>query len=170
MKINDLLQERYLNLLDRSQKEPFYNEIERQLELSYKAVPGGLGRLNKDDLLNQGLWKLVKRNDSIVAGSLYRESNGRKIRLVFSDGSSVGKHELLRLLRADVYMGRSWVEASEPLETCLIKLGAQQIPAEHAQKLLNVKFDKIHADGVHYDRIIDGKISTKIVLGSINQR
>ena len=48
------------------------------------------------------------------------------------------------------------------------KHGAIPIPAEVAQQLLEDKpFIKIHDDGFHYDRYIDGEVHTKIMVGII---
>jgi hypothetical protein len=169
MKIQDLfLIERVVNIFSAEDKEKIYDEIRKMLEITYEKVPGGLGDINHISLITApGIWKIIKRNKSITAGVLYRDHFGRKIRLVFYNNTQDGKKDLIKILFDDSTLNRSWVECSDPLESCLLKLGIAKIPASKAEELLDTKIDKIHADGYHYDRTINGKSGTKILLGTL---
>jgi hypothetical protein len=116
-------------------------------------------------ILDSGKWKLVKRGDEITAGVLYRDLNGNKIRLVFSDGTPRGKADIKKILQDDLIHGRSWVEASGPLEKYLLSIGAPKVKATAAAKILGRDILEIDDDSFHYKRNINGKILTKIIIG-----
>lgn len=128
---------------------------------------------NIEDLVHTpGLWKVVRKGGKLVAGIIYKDTDhGRKIRLVFYDGTPEGKTALKRIIMEDVKHNRSWGEISGPLETCMIRLGAKMVDNHQVHKFLNVpesNIKKLHADGHHYDREVAlGVIKTQVLLGNL---
>jgi hypothetical protein len=147
MKIKELLQERVINVFDAGSKRSMFAIIEPMLQSTYQDI-GGLGTVDIENLVQTpGLWKIIRKGTEIVAGVLYRDSKGNKIRLVFRNGTPEGKAELKKILQDDLRLARSWVEVSGPLEKYLTKIGARKIPASEAGEILGAKIDSIHDDG-----------------------
>lgn len=159
------LLEHVVNLFDKDHKKKFLDKILPLIKRTYQNL-GGIDNVNfRKLILDSGKWKLVKRGDEITAGVLYRDLNGNKIRLVFSDGTPRGKADIKKILQDDLIHGRSWVEASGPLEKYLLSIGAPKVKATAAAKILGRDILEIDDDGFHYKRNINGKVLTKIIIG-----
>lgn len=128
------------------------------------------------------MWKLIRRGESIVAGSFYKDKSGRKRVAVFTDGTPEGKAGLAMMVRED--FDRAFNETSGPLLRFMIKevgldfMKKYVISRENAAKLLAP--DQIHnieADdpelALHpyfadylYQRDIGGEMHTKVMFGT----
>lgn len=172
MKFSQFLEERYVNLFTKDSREKIKSEVWYMLHQTYGEL-GGLMGANIDDLVRTpGLWKTVKKGGKTVAGIIYRDTDfGRKIRLVFYDGTPEGKAALKKIIMEDVQRNRSWGEISGPLETCMLRLGAKMVDNRQVHKFLKVPESSIvkrHADGHHYDReVAPGVIKTQVLLGNL---
>lgn len=169
MKVFELLTEHVINAISKEQKIELIDDVWDLIENTYKSIGRNIEGFSKDNLVSTpGIWKLIKKSGKLVAGVLYKDRNGRKIRLVFQNGTPEGKLELKKLLSDDIKLERAWVEVSGPLEKVLINLGMKHIPSDKAEKLLGQKISKYHDDGYHYEReVLPGKIKTQSIMGFI---
>lgn len=167
MRASELLYERVINAMSKEQKEQLIDNVWDLINQTYKAIGRNIEGFSKDNLVNTpGIWKIIKRDNKLVAGILYKDYYGRKIRLVFQDRTAAGKAELKKLLSDDIKFGRSWLEVSGPLEKVLLDLGMKHIPSKNAEKYLKANIKSFHADGIHYDREVrPGEIKTQSLMG-----
>lgn len=139
-----------------AEKRHWLNQGVRELlYLTYNDL-GGLKNLD-DYHLDQtpGSWKIISRdNDIPVAGIIYRDHLGNKVRLVFHDGTPEAKEQLKAMLAYD--LGRdAWVEASGPLAKFLLSIRVRTLGPGMAECIFNVNVNRV-GDAGFYTRIIDG--------------
>lgn len=170
--------ESFVNLYSEDPKmnkfDQFKDEVYEILEKSYEPVGGILGVSNPDDIVSEGnFWKLFRKSGKIIACAIYKLSgNKRKMKYLGTDGTREGKDALNKIIADDIRLidRGSWIESSHAVERKFQKMGATPIPAEVVKILMPGKeFVKIHEDGFHYDRVINGVTVTKIAFGNVNQ-
>ena len=170
------LSEHFINILDnRSEKEKYLNEVSAIILNSYDKIGGRPTHDITDYLDDKYFWKLVKKNDKIVAAAIYKfDGENRKYNVVGTDGSSEGKAALFSIFKEDIELFErgAYGEASGATEHILVdKLGAKRISNKTAQYLLKNKFNKqvisLNPDGYHYTRMINGKSVEKVMIGNI---
>ena len=154
MRFEQVLNERFVNVFTPEDKEAYMDEVWNLLELTYAEIGGLMGAGKENLAKTPGIWKLVRKNNKIVAGILYRDLAGRKIRLVLHDDSEQGRNWVKKILKDDIALGRSWGEVSGALEHVMMKLGAKPIPAVKAEEILGKPLQKIESDGYHYRRLV----------------
>lgn len=168
---NQFICERFVNIFDSNNKEQYLDEVWNLLQIAYKIIGGFQSVTSKNELLNTaGLWKLVRKDNKIIACTLYKDQFGKKCYAVASDSTFDGKKALLKILEEDLKFDRSWYEVSGKLESIMKKHKAYPIPVDIAEKILN-KTGKIllskNTDGYHYTRLINGNPHEKIMFGKI---
>ena len=166
------INEKVINLFQPEDMHKYADEVWNILQKSYAKVPGGfLTAKNVEDLINKTwLWKLVKKDNKIIALKLYKFSKGgRKAIAGGTDGSIDGKKELLKIMHDDINLKdrKSWAEASGATEVHLTRLGAIPIPNKYASELLDKEILSYDPDGYHYIRTISGIPTRKIMMGNI---
>ncbi|TFG96267.1 hypothetical protein E4H12_11455 [Candidatus Thorarchaeota archaeon] len=169
MKLYEILTERFVNLVSPQQREPYANVVWDMIRDTYSNHTSGLGSgTNISDLLRTpGIWKLAVRDNDVKGGAIYREHRGRKLRLVFHDGTSEGKIEMKRVMTDDIARGRAWGEFSGPLEKVMLQLGGKPVPNDLASKILGKPIAKLDTDGFHYWRSVGGnKFKREIIIGN----
>lgn len=168
MKFDQLLNERFVNVFTPEDKQKYMDELWELLELTYAEI-GGLMGASKSDLISApGIWKLVRKEGKIIAGILYRDLAGRKIRLVLHNNSEQGKDWVKKIIKDDIALGRSWGEVSGALEKVMMKLGAKPISNVHAEEVLGQPVKDLHKDGFHYTRDVGGGVEKEqIILGNL---
>ena len=177
MRANEFIKESYVNVWTPEDKMSLIDEIIPLLRKSYEAVKGGLGKIDIDNLVNTpGLWKLVRRNGKIIAGKLYKDFKGRKVRLTLHDGSREAKDEIHNIMQTDMDRGRSWTEASGAVEHLLLKKGGKPRPNVEAPMILKRPGSEFRYedpetgenDGVHYWRDVgDGNVKRLVIIGNV---
>lgn len=169
MKLKDLLFERYINIYDKNEMKKYIDVVWDMMQKSYEYAGGFHSADDKEDLIKKSdMWKLVKKDDKIVAGKLYKFQNGRKVFASGSDGSVVGKQFIKKIYQDDAKTKRCWGEFSGKTELMMIKYGAEKIPNKYAQGLLgdNKIINSYDSDGYHYTRTFSGNNYKKIMLGN----
>ena len=177
-KINEsIINEHFTNIVindeDKTKLDEYKDVVYDILQKAYEPIGGILGCDNVDMLVNDSdFWKLFTRNGKVYACVIYTfKRGGRKLMYCGTDGTPEGKKALYTIIKDDLRLidRKAWAEVSGAMEHIYIdKHGAIPIPAEVAQQLLEDKpFIKIHDDGFHYDRYIDGEVHTKIMVGII---
>lgn len=165
--------EAYKNLFKPSDKEQWAEEVYALLEKSYAPIGGlaGRGFKNKEDMIkNIPMWKLVIREDKVVAVVMYKDKGGRKSVAVGTDGSSTGKKELMHMMKEE--FTRSFSERSGPALKFTDKhfpalVKKYSIPAKEVEKYLPGKeIRMIKGEKFKYERQIGGKWTAKQLMGT----
>lgn len=168
--------ESFVNLYKEDPKmndfDKYKDEVYDILEKSYAPVGGMLGIDNPTELVDEAnFWKLWRENGKIIAAAIYKIKNGRrKLAYLGSDGTERGKAMLTKILSDDIRLldCKMWIETSHGVEKKMARMGATPIPAHVVKDLMPHKhITKIHDDGFHYDREINGTLVTKITYGNV---
>lgn len=170
MRFHEILTETYINVMNPKDKQKYASQVWDILQQSYASLPGGFASAaTVDELIEKSwLWKLVKKNDKIVAVQIYKDQYGRKGIAGGTDGSALGKEELTKIIIDDIKLNRSWAEVSGAPERIMTKLGANPIPNTLAAMLTGKEILDLNTDGYHYTRLIAGKPYEKIIFGTVN--
>lgn len=168
MRFQQILNERFVNVFAPEDKQAYMDELWELLELTYAEI-GGLMGASKGDLISApGIWKLVRKDGKIIAGILYRDMAGRKIRLVLHNNTPQGKDWVKKIIKDDVALGRSWGEVSGPLEKVMTKLGARPVSNINAEEILGQPVKELLPDGFHYIRDVGGGVhKEQVILGNL---
>ena len=165
-----LITERFINLFDKKDIEPYLPQIWDIMQRTYEPIGGFKTAQTPEELLDKTyLAKLVRKNGKIVAASLYSDKYGRKAIATGSDGSNEGKTAVKQMYFEDVKMGRAWGEFSGKPEELLLRYGGIPIPNEYAEEILGKKILSKDPDGFHYTRIINGEPITKMIIGNVKK-
>jgi hypothetical protein len=175
--------ERFVNLFKPNDKEQYADVVWDMLQKSYESIGGikGSGFRSKEDMVkNIPMWKLVRRNGEIVAGSMYKDKDGRKGVASFTNGTPEGKQGLMMIKKED--FSRAYFEMSKSALGFSAKtLGIDFLvknawtKEEAAKKLKKELFD-VPASDSHvkkfpelvpymYQRELGGKLETKVLFG-----
>lgn len=170
MRFKEFLIETYINVIRPKDKRKYASQVWDILQNSYASLPGGFATAATiDELIEKSwMWKLVKKNDKIVAVQIYKDQYGRKGIAGGTDGSYTGKIELNKIIIDDIKLNRSWAEVSGAPEHIMTKLGASPIPNTLAATLTGKEILSLNDDGFHYTRLIAGKPYEKIIFGTVN--
>jgi hypothetical protein len=87
------------------------------------------------------MWKLVRKDNKILACMLYKDKNGRKMVAVGSDGSLEGKEALKKMFMEELKLQRSYGEISGPALKFVMKFFENElknvlVPAEKVKEIL----------------------------------
>lgn len=183
---SDNLNETYINLIgdkSKSEKEKYKDIVFELLQQSYAKIGGiaGSGFNDPDDMIkNIPFWKLCKKSGKIVAGKMYKDSNGRKSVAAFTDGTPIGKAALADITKNEFDRGMGEVSAAmlgftikhngidkvkhaaktvDQAEKILGKKLSREIEPEYSEKYPQLK-------DYFYSREIGGEMHTKILLGT----
>lgn len=171
MRLTTLLNEHYVNAVTKKEKEQYAQDVWDMLQAAYKQIGGihGSGFESTDDMVDKiPFWKMVRRNGKIIAVQMYKDSGGRKMVAMASDGTREGKEELAKILKHD--FERSYGEVSDAAEKFVMKHFPEafktfRIPATVAGRILGKEVVP-SKDGYHYTREIGGQHHEKIMLGT----
>lgn len=183
------LNEHYVNVFTPEDKEKYIDDVYRLIEYSYKDIGGAKG-LSKDELMEDGVFfKLVRKNNKIVACAVYSyrsaatsnvsffdpKRDERKIKYVAQDGSDEGKAAVKTIMHDDIVRPERgfWGEVSGKVEQMYMRRGAVPIPNTIAVQVLRdfkkKPIDKLDPDGYHYWRPVGGgKSIRKMMVGNAN--
>lgn len=181
--------ERFVNVIDDKEKEPYLDLVWDMIQTSYKPLGGikGSGFSSKEDMFNNiPFWKIAKKNGKVVAVVLYKDKGGRKRVAAGTDGSVEGKDMLARIMKDDLTQQRSYAEVSGPSLKFIIKkygagLSKHIILPSEAEKILGVKLEypvpkddkevvanpELHK--YFYIRDVNGIPLTKLMMGTPGQ-
>lgn len=161
-----------LNPRHNSFREKYRNSFHDILRNSYKGIGGygGHGHGTKQeseaihkDISDASFIKATKRNDTITHVSLYKDSHGRKLIAVGSNGTEQGKKDFYSTSKDDLKMKRSWGEVSGALEHIQTKSGFPKVKSLHAGKLLNKPVTR--TGEYSYKRKIGDHDHEKVIMG-----
>jgi len=180
----ELLSERYINAFSNKEKEIYKNDVWKMIQAAYAPIGGHKGKefASPDTMVRMvPMWKLVKKNNIIVAAALYKDSGGRKRIAIATDGSDEGRMEIRKLVADD--FSRSFVEVSGPSFFSMSKHLGDDFLVKYAKT--RAQAHKILGDQLFtpdptdpmvvktpalakymYSRMIGGHKHTKIMLGT----
>jgi hypothetical protein len=165
---NKLLLERYVNITDSADKRKYGQLVWNMIQDSYKKIGGYKGATSIDELItSSNLWKLVRRDNKIIAVCVYKDLKGRKLIAAGTDGSDEGKKALNDLWIEDLKLNRTWAEVSDVVEHIKLTHGFKPIPNKYAAEILNKEILNLNPDGIHYTRLIGGVPYEKAIVGKI---
>lgn len=171
----NLLNERYLNLFTAEEKRPYVDEVWNLIQNAYSYAGGikGGGFESKEAMIEKiPFWKLVKKDNKIVAVRLYKDKAGRKAVAAATDKSELGSNLYKKISKED--LERSWVEVSDKaLQSLKQSLGDLFFDYAIPVKIVKQKLpdDDIQAiDEYYYKRKIGNDWITKIALGNPNAK
>jgi len=189
MKLTEILIERVVNLLGNDpQKADYVDVVWDMITKSYARIGGihGKGFSTKEDLINNiPFWKLVRKDNNIVAAAFYRDKLGRKRVAVATNGTDQGKQALASIMAED--FDRAYFEVSDPSLGFMIKqvgVGFAEQYARSFEQAQGITKDELHpvpANDPHvvkypslannfYQRNIGGHMHTKIMLGTAGNK
>ena len=183
------LNESYVNCFG-DDRNKYVDDVIRILQTAYASLGGVKGLDNPKELLEDDIFfKLVRRNNKIVACAVYKfknprnskvsffdpKRNERKLKYIGSDGSAEGNQGVRDIMREDITRPERgfWAEISTPkLEHMYIESkGAVPIPNRIAKDILasiGKKVIKLDDDGYHYWRLIGESPLRKMLIGNAN--
>lgn len=167
------LNERYITLTDNINMNKYIDVVWDMLQATYKDIGGFLTAKSKNELIKKSsLWKLVRKNNKIVAVAIYTSKHGgRKLIAVAADGTSIGKDALYSIIREDIKMmtqRQAWAEVSGKMEYLYNKFGGVVVPSKYIQDILRGKEISNQKSDGHYSRYIKGTPHEKIIFGWID--
>jgi hypothetical protein len=130
---------------------------------------GNLYGAQIEDLIETpGSWSLVESDGCFVAGIIFRQFKGRKMRLVLHNDTREGKDTLKKLLVDEFLSGRCWGECSGHLERVLREHNVSTIPNTRAAAILGKDIVKLDPDGMHYEReVFPGTVKREMLFGAV---
>jgi hypothetical protein len=166
----NLLLERYINLFNKEEIEPYIEDIWSIMQSTYEPIGGFKTANTPEELLNK-VWlaKLVRKNNKIIAAALYKDKYGRKAIAAGSDGTTEGKNAVKKIIEEDVKQNRSWGEFSGKAESLYLKNGGIPIPNDMAEEILGKEILEKDPDGFHYTRMINGEPHRKMIIGNVEK-
>jgi len=163
-----LLTERFLTLISNSERSKYLDIVWDMLEKSYAKIGGFKSVDSKDTLIKEtSLWKLVRKNNKIVAVSIYSDKLGRKAIGGATDGTDEGKKALYQIWLEDIKQNRAWAEVSGAAEHIKTKLGEKPVPNKFVAQILGKTLISLNPDGYHYTRLIAGEPHEKLLVGKV---
>ena len=167
VKIENYLNESFVNLWDKSDKEKYADEIWEILQKSYEKIGGFKSYEDKEDMIkDSSLWKIVKKDGKIVFVSVYKDKFGRKAVALGTDGSDTGKKYFKEVKDADMNLKRSWAEVSGSVEHYLSKKHSDsKVSNKFAKELTGKEIISKNDDKFHYTRKIANHEHEKVIYG-----
>jgi hypothetical protein len=166
--LETVLSERYVNVKTTLDKQKYAQEVWDMIQKSYAKIGGYKGVESVDELIKDSdLWKLVRKNNKIVAVTIYKDKYGRKSIVSATDGTDVGKQSLFSIWIEDLKFNRSWAEVSGKAAEIKLKQGYNPIPNKYAADILNKEIVALNPDGFRYTRLISGIPYEKMILGNV---
>lgn len=161
MKINQILSERFVNLIGNdSNKAKFVDQVYDVIQKAYAPI-GGIrtnGFQSKEAMLQLPFWKMAVQDGKVVAVVIYKDKGGRKSVAMATDGSDIGKKRIIDMVQND--LSRAYGEKSKGALGILLKNVPEDViknflipPAEVAR--ISGDDDIIPATSVSYDELPD---------------
>lgn len=159
------LYEKTLTLSDK-QKHKYSQQIWNLLCSTYDAHGGLCGADLTNLLKTAGMWEVEIMDGNVIAGAIFRNLNGKKLRLIFHNGTLEGKQAIKKILYKTMVVGPCWGEISGALEKTLKSIGVKMIPNEYAEILLEREISRLDPDGFHYYRTANNELRKKVLMGN----
>jgi hypothetical protein len=182
---SNYISERFVNVFKPNEKQPHAQEVFDMIQTSYASIGGmkGSGFNSPEDMIAKiPFWKLVRKDNKIVAGSMYKDKSGRKRVAVFTNGETNGKAGLAMIMKED--FARAYFEVSKASLGFMVKTLGVSFVKKYAKtldqvadrldddvELLPVPKDDLHLSkfpelkDFFYQRELGGTNHTKIMLG-----
>ena len=150
------------------------DEVLSMARENYKRAGGikGDGVNSPEELVaSTKLWKIIRRNNKMIGGILYKDRGGRKGVLMFHDKSDQAKRDIAKLIEDDLRLNRAFYEVSANILAWLNKYFDYKkylVPSNRVGQMLAGK-DVKPIDDFAYNRNIGGQGHPKYMLGNVQQ-
>lgn len=139
--LEEFLKERFINITSSKQKKEYLEKVWDMIELSYAYIGGPKGATKETLINSSGLWKLVRKDGEIIAAAIYKKTpyndyEDRKGLYYATDGTSLGKKWIKKIIEEDILGNRIWGEVSGKMETLMNKYGMKLQPNKYAKLLM----------------------------------
>lgn len=163
-----IINEHFVTCFEPQDMEKWLDSVWTMLDNAY-AYAGGVKGITKEQLIPESdIWKLVRRGNKLTAAVLYTtKRGGRKACYMASDGTTEGKHDLIKIIQEDARMKDrdAWQEVSGRAVKIFLTNGHLPVPNTVAKEIMKDKeFDELKDDGWFYVRKIGGEPHTKILV------
>jgi hypothetical protein len=173
------LEERVLSIGLNPKHEKHRKEYEDQmhdvLKKSYETLDGGYGGHGagtkeesdaiRSDIRNPDhIIKAVRRGSNITSVTIYKKRHGRKSIAIGTNKTEQGKKDVIKTMKDDNKMKRSWSEVSGAPEAIKRKIGFPVVSSNRASELTG-KDDVRVIDKERYARKIGKDEHEKVILG-----
>lgn len=138
------------------------------LSESYQDVPGGLLFNDKFDLLDKTMmWKVILKNNELMALTVFKAKMGLKLVAMGADREHFGKMAVDALAKS-IDLKHVWMEVSGKAETFVMKrCNAKKYLIENNRASVLLKKEiALNKDGYHYVREISGIEKEKLIVGT----
>ena len=167
-----LITEHFVNCLNKEDMKPYADEVWKMLQKTYEYCGGMAGMDSVGQLIDETtMWKLVRKNNKIVAGIFYsNKRGGRKACYACNDGTELGVQSLKKIMVEDnlIPERQAWGEYSGKAVSAVLKTGGIPVPACIAQTMLEPKEVTPCDDGWFFVRKLDdGKTHHKLMVGNL---
>jgi len=167
--IEQQLNERFINLFTKEDKQKYVDQVWDMLQTSYKSIGGikGSGFSSKQDMIdNIPFWKIGTKDGIPQAAIMYKDVGGRKSVAVGTNGSDKGKALLRDIIKND--FERSYGEKSSKLLAFVKKRFPDEvekytIPTDQVKKILPNKDIEAVDDKEYYRSIGKEKIKKRMI-------
>ena len=166
-----ILNEHYVNALSDDVKRKYMDDVWKILQDSYAYIGGIKGEefQSPESMLKVPFWKVCVKDGKVVMVRMYKDHNGRKSIAGGTNGSREGKIAMAKGIESDLEVGYS--EVSGATETFILKRFPElfkkyRISSSEVSKIIMKDITPIEGDEFHYERMLGGKMTTKILLGT----
>lgn len=160
-----LLNESIKTLFADDERLAIADEVLTMARENYKRAGGikGDGVNSPEELVaSTKLRKIIRRNNKMIGGILYKDRGGRKGVLMFHDKSDQAKRDIAKLIEDDLRLNRAFHEVSANILAWLNKY------FDYRKYLVPGK-DVKPIDDFAYNRNIGGQGHPKYMLGNVQQ-
>jgi len=148
------------------------DDIFALLRDTYQNIAGGLHFSSADELVTKtSVWKIIYFQDNIVGVVIYKAKKGLKmvaLALCHKLNKSLRRNTKIMLSYLfKVTFHNTWMEVSEGVERFILKNGGEKyfISNTLASRLTGKEVVGLCSDGYHYQRVINGVLKTKVMVG-----
>lgn len=181
----EIIKESFENLVGLDEKtakrkRALKKEIFELLQKAYAPIGGikGSGFKSPDDMMqNIWFWKICRKKGRIVAVILYKDSLGRKMVALGTDGTELGKEMARKMMFEEISLSRSYGEASGPALSMVKRIFGMNrkdpiegsplekytIPADQVEAILKKPVEVVSK--YEYIRGIGGTDQKKVMFG-----
>lgn len=142
------------------------------LQTTYQNISGGLHFSSPDELVAKtSVWKIIYFEENIVGVVIYKAKKGLKmVALALSHSLSKPLKQHVKTMLSYLFkvtFNNTWMEVSEGVERFIVKNGGEKyfISNTLASRLTGKEIVGLCSDGYHYQRVINGVLKTKVMVG-----
>lgn len=161
-------------LFDDKSRLAIADEVLQMARSNYAGVGGikGDGMGSPEELVaSTKMWRIIRKNNKLIGGILYKDRGGKKGVLMFHDWSDAAKNEIANQIEMDLKHNRAFYEVSKNVLKWLRKYFDYEkylVPSDRVSQMLDGK-KVVPIDNYAYNRVLSGQSHPKWMLGNVQQ-